>query len=80
MTNGNETAGPAAADQALSMSLGSTSQEFTPNTMEDSFQEDEEIDSETDRVAKSFGVLHFQNQKSMYIGEAHWAAILSDVS
>ncbi|MCJ1449008.1 MAG: hypothetical protein MMC23_009527, partial [Stictis urceolatum] len=50
--------------------------------MDESFprEEEEEGDSETDRMSKSFGVLHFQNNKAMYIGDAHWAAILNDVS
>lgn len=75
--------GSAAADQALSMTMDSSASntEFTPTTMDDSFREHdhEQAESETDGVTKSFGVLHFQNNKAMYIGEAHWAAILNDV-
>jgi hypothetical protein len=77
---------PAAApNQALGMDMQSQpGQEYTPPNMGDSFHKEgageEEVDSETDKVANSFGILHFQNNKAMYIGDAHWAAILNDVS
>jgi Fungal specific transcription factor domain len=76
MTNGGETAGPAAASQALAMD--SSGFQDSPSMVDESIQ-DEEEGSETDGVAKSLGVLHMTNQKSMYIGEGHWAAILKDV-
>ena len=81
MTNGNEAAGPSAANRTLSMSASTSSQDFSPSLPhEDHFREEEEEgDSETERVAKSFGVLHFQNNKAMYLGDSHWAAILHDV-
>lgn len=41
----------------------------------------EEAESETEQMAQSLGVLKvYDNSKSMYFGEAHWAAILQDVS
>ena len=80
MTNGNEAAGPAVANRTLSMSASTPSQDFSPSLPDEHFRdEEEEGDSETERVAKSFGVLHFQNNKAMYIGDSHWAAILNDV-
>ena len=80
MTNGNEAAGPSLANRTLSMSASTASQDFSPaQTEEHSREEEEEGDSETERVAKSFGVLHFQNNKAMYLGDSHWAAILHDV-
>lgn len=77
MTNGSGSVGPAAASQALSMD--SSGFQDSPSIADESIQEEEE-NSETDGVAKSLGVLHMNNQKSMYIGEGHWAVILKDVS
>jgi hypothetical protein len=76
--------GPPVASQSMGMDMQPTpGQEYTPPNMGDSFHREvageEEGDSETDRVANSFGILHFQNNKAMYIGDAHWAAILNDV-
>ena len=82
MTNGNDGVAPSSASRAMSLSTpGTNSQvEFTPPQGSDEhFQEDESIESETDRVAKSFGVLHVNNNKAMYIGDAHWATILHEV-
>lgn len=36
-------------------------------------------ESETDQVVQSLGVMRVDNNKSLYYGDAHWAAILSDV-
>ena len=86
MTNGPQSAGPAAAARALSSSTSSGSKGFSPqfDTNEDEMVKDEdgeeEGESETDRVAQSLGVLHVHSNKSMYVGEAHWASILNDVS
>ncbi len=86
MTNGNETnagAATGAGDRNLSMSISSQSQDFNSPShqqLEESFTQEEEEGSETDRVAQSFGVLNVYNGKTMYLGEAHWAAILADVS
>lgn len=81
MTNGDQAVDPSSATRTLSLSTGSNSQaEFTPpQGAEDHFREDDSVESETDKVAKSFGVLHFNNNKAMYIGEAHWATILHEV-
>lgn len=86
MTNGSQSAGPVAAARALSMSESSGSKDFSlqyhPNNEEMVKDEVEEDDgeSETDRVAQSLGVLHVHSNRSMYLGEAHWGAILNDVS
>ena len=88
MTNGSSSTGPSAANQAISAgasSIGSGS--LGPNldadlddsqAMDDDVPEDE---SETDGVTKSFGILKVDqaNQKTFYIGEAHWAALLNEI-
>lgn len=81
MTSGGEAVDPSSATRTMSLSTGSNSQaEFTPAQGSDEhFMEDDSIESETDKVAKSFGVLHFSNNKAMYIGDAHWASILHEV-
>ena len=81
MTNGSEAADPASAVRAMSLSTTSNSQvEFTPpQGSEDQFREDDSVESETDKVAKTFGVLHFNNNKAMYMGDSHWASILHEV-
>ena len=80
MTNGNQSAGPAAALAAISgeSSVGSTGlsneldiDEYTPEGAEE---------SDTEQVTKSFGVMKVDNNKSYYISEAHWASVLNDVS
>lgn len=86
MTNGTQSAGPTAAARALSTSTSSHSQDYSPymagnedKMVKEEEEEEEDGESETEQVAKSFGVLHVNNNKSMYIGEAHWGAILNDV-
>jgi hypothetical protein len=89
MTNGNQAPGAAAAQQVLnsagagSMSSGSL---ISPNIDEslDEMEEEDDIaedESETDKVTKSFGVMKVdaERQKTFYIGEAHWAALLSEI-
>ena len=39
-----------------------------------------EAESETERVTNSLGVMHVHQNKSLYIGNTHWAAVLEDVS
>lgn len=88
MTNGSQSAGPAAAQRALSMSESSSSLQYTPDMDRGSDfhspngvgkMDGEEGESETDQVAQSLGVMKVDNTKSMYYGEAHWSAILKDV-
>lgn len=89
MTNGAQSAGPAAASRSLSMSASTGSMEYPPDIDVDGVNhhpngmmrspDGEGPESETDQVAQSMGVLKVYDNKSMYFGEAHWAAILQDV-
>lgn len=90
MTNGAQSAGPAAAQRALSMSESSSSLSYPPDMERDGDfgnspngpikMDGEEGESETDQVAQSLGVMKVDNTKSMYFGDSHWAAILKDIS
>lgn len=87
MTNGAQSQGPAAASRTLSMSNSTGSMEYPPDYDVDGVNnqngmmrpDGEGPDSDTDQVAQSLGVLKVYDNKSMYFGEAHWAAILQDV-
>lgn len=87
MTNGAQSAGPAAASRSLSMSASTGSMEYPPDIGVDGVTnqqcmrrpDGEEGESETDQVAQSLGVLKVFDNKAMYYGEAHWATILQDV-
>lgn len=94
MTNGGSSRGASAAHAAISSvsapgsSIGSGS--LGPNLdsqLDDSMvmQQDgdgPEPESETDGVTKSLGVLKVDQErnKTFYIGEAHWAALLNEIS
>ena len=86
MTNGQQSAGPAAAQRALSMDSSSGSTHY-PQDVEIDGSESNNIatrgegseESETDQVVQSLGVMKVDASKSMYFGDAHWATILSDV-
>lgn len=85
MTNGAQSAGPAAATRALSMNSSSGSMEYPQHVDIEGVNGNgvgirEGEDSETDQVVQSLGVMKVDNNKSMYFGESHWATILSDVS
>lgn len=80
MTNGSQSAGPAAAAAALSRH---ESMESGPNYQDVELDDDidgQNEESETEQVTKSFGIMKVDNNKSMYISEAHWASVLNDVS
>ena len=86
MTNGSQSAGPAAATRALSLNSSSGSMEYPQDV--DIDRDDDDIgivkgsgeeESETDQVVQSLGVMRVDNTKSMYYGDAHWAAILHDI-
>lgn len=87
MTNGAQSAGPAAASRSLSMSASTGSMEYPPDMGVDGVNnqngmmrpDGEEGESETDQVAQSLGILKVFDNKSMYFGDAHWATILQDV-
>lgn len=78
MTNGSQSSGP--ADAVAAVSAGGSSDSHQDANGEDVKPVDDE--SETEKVTRSFGVMKFDinSQKTYYISEAHWAAILSDVS
>ena len=88
MTNGAQSAGPAAAASAISRtqsdSAGSSS--FPPDLdREDDDmikEEDEGEDSEVEGVTNSLGVLKVDADKgkSLYFGDSHWHMVLADVS
>lgn len=81
MTNGSQSAGPAAALAAISgesSAGGSTGLSNEIDVDEDAEAGPEE--SDTEQVTKSFGVMKMDNNKSYYISEAHWASVLNDVS
>ena len=80
MTNGSQSAGPAAATAALSASESTASFENAMDREEDMLEDEQDIESETDQVTKSLGVMKVHDQRTMYFGEAHWAVILQDVS
>lgn len=75
MTNGSQSAGPAAAMAAISgdSSAGSTraSDELPIAGLEE---------SDTEQVTKSFGILKVDNNKSYYISDAHWVTVLNDIA
>ncbi|KIV84956.1 hypothetical protein PV11_00701 [Exophiala sideris] len=90
MTNGAQAVGPAAAQQVLSTgtsTVGSGSlgpnldNELDETNMMDDDDDNQEAESETDGVTKSFGILKVdaERQKTFYVGEAHWAALLSEI-
>lgn len=83
MTSGAPSSGPSgpiAAQRALSMQSSVGSSEYPQDLEIDSEGPTMGEDSETDQVAQSLGVMKVVDNKStMYYGDAHWAAILSDV-
>jgi hypothetical protein len=83
MTNGNQSAGPAAALAAISADSSAGGSTGLSNEIEIDVDEDVEggpEESDTEQVTKSFGVMKMDNNKAYYISEAHWASVLNDVS
>lgn len=88
MTNGAQSAGPAAAAAAISRSQSdSTASSAFPLEIDreddDMIKEEEEgDDSEVDGVTNSLGVLKVDPEKgkSLYFGDSHWHMVLADVS
>ncbi|GAQ11932.1 hypothetical protein ALT_9253 [Aspergillus lentulus] len=81
MTNGSQSAGPAAAMAAISgtsSSGGSLNQSHDIDLDEETSNAPEE--SDTEQVTKSFGIMKVDNNKSYYISDAHWASLLNDIS
>jgi hypothetical protein len=86
MTNGAQSAGPAAAQAAIAQSLGNVSPE-EPYPMaigsdgpESIKEEDDGEESEVEQVAKSIGVMKVDNNRALFVSEAHWYAILGEIS
>ena len=88
MTNGAQSAGPAAAQAAISRSqsdsAGSSSYPVDLDREDDDMikEEDEDEGSDVDNVANSLGVLKVDADKgnSLYFGDSHWHMVLADVS
>lgn len=81
MTNGAQAAGPAAAAAAISGSpsvgSGGNLQDFEGDDKD--MDENVDDESETDQVTKSIGIMKVSDKQTLYIGEAHWAAVMNDV-
>lgn len=80
MTNGAQSAGPAAAAAAISAAGITASGKSSNGLNGDENGTDGQEESETEQVTKSFGIMKVDNNKSYYISEAHWSAVLNDVS
>ncbi|KAI9838669.1 MAG: hypothetical protein M1819_004983 [Sarea resinae] len=83
MTNGSQSAGPAAAAAALSGESAGTGSPGHSHELDDDDvikEEQNGEESETDQVARSFGVMKVGPKGSSYYGDAHWATILSDIA
>jgi hypothetical protein len=89
MTNGAQSAGPAAAAAAISRSQSDStgSASFPSNDYDGDVgdmikEEDEDDESDVETVANSLGVLKVDADKgkSMYLGDSHWHLVLADVS
>lgn len=82
MTNGAQSAGPAAAQAAIAQSLSNGSPEDPydlTNGPESIKEEDEGDESEVEHVTKSIGVMKVDNNRAVFASEAHWYAILGEV-
>lgn len=83
MTNGSQSAGPAAAVSALAAPNSNDSVDFAQDRHDLDGTTEREADgdgSDVDTVTNSFGLMKVDANKSMYVGTSHWAAILSEVS
>lgn len=73
-------AAAAAAAAASSVGRSPTSTENYQEMDEDQPRSERLEDSEVEQVSKSIGVMKVANDKQMFASEAHWYAILSDIS
>ena len=83
MTNGSQSAGPAAAVAMISSNTSNDSSRTNQESEESPMLDDEDdAASETEQVTKSFGIMKVDqtDNKTYYIGESHWAAILNDIA
>lgn len=86
MTSGgsaNTASAQSAINSARQNSIAGTSQSAT-NSMnqdtEDAMQEDHDEDSDVNTVSQGLGFMKVDGGKSMFVSEAHWYAILANVS
>ena len=90
MTNGAQSAGPAAAQAAIASShiSSASDQQFDMSNMssgmssgqpESIIEEDAGEESEMETVTKSIGVMKVHNHQTIFASEAHWYAILGEV-
>lgn len=80
MTNGAQSAGPAAAQAAIANSLnGSIDAPYDLSNGPESILEEDGEESEVERVTKSIGVMKMDNNRAVFASEAHWYAILGEV-
>ncbi|KAJ4288152.1 hypothetical protein N0V90_012169 [Kalmusia sp. IMI 367209] len=81
MTNGAQSAGPAAAQAAIANSLSNGSIEHPYDISPESIPEEDPGDeSEVENVTKSIGVMKVDNNRAIFASEAHWYAILGEIS
>jgi hypothetical protein len=86
MTNGAQSAGPAAAAAALSSTQSDSAGSFPRDRDADDDdminEDDGDGDSDVDQVANSLGVLKVDADKgkTLYVGDSHWHLVLADVS
>ncbi|KAE8829100.1 hypothetical protein PTNB73_05771 [Pyrenophora teres f. teres] len=84
MTNGAQSAGPAAAQAAIANSLNGASSDqhfdMSISAPESIPEEDVGEESEMEHVTKSIGVMKVHNNHTVFASEAHWYAILGELS
>ncbi|KAF2874685.1 fungal-specific transcription factor domain-containing protein [Massariosphaeria phaeospora] len=81
MTNGPQSAGPAAAQAAIADSMANSSPENALDLGPESIiEEDAGDESEVEHVTKSIGVMKVHNNHAVFASEAHWYAILGELS
>lgn len=82
MTNGAQSAGPAAAQAAIAASMNGSNNsvdqpyDISPESIP---EEDAGDESEVENVTKSIGVMKVDNNRAIFASEAHWYAILGEV-
>jgi hypothetical protein len=79
MTNGSQSAGPAAAMATVSGDSSTGSAQPVNDLEIDGHGPGVAEESETEQVTKSFGILKVDNNTSYYISDAHWASVLHEV-
>lgn len=80
MTNGSQSAGPTAAVAAVSGDSSAGSARLVNDLEYDENVPGGAEESETEQVTKSLGIMKVDNNKSVYISDAHWVSVLHEVS